>query len=197
MIQRFGHALIIVGDERKCHLLNKILTERQYCLIARLFGVVLRNGLLRDDACEIIVNTKEDTFNIVDDMIELGFSAPDITINEVYTITCTKSFTYFMNMAISKSGLPKWLTKSYPRVKREFLSAIRIHGNKIKLKLGKSVMKSLQQLLEDFGIQSSINKNTLHIGNTLDNMCLYNDYIGFRYNTKNMLHNIAWAEYLR
>lgn len=115
----------------KTELINKKLVGveipiNKLKIIARLLGILKTRR-------ELYVFEIENAYQIVDDIIELGFNSPSIKremrlingdMTVVFKVEKTKLFDYFIKIiSCDEITLPQWLIKAEPSIKREFISA--------------------------------------------------------------------------
>jgi len=119
------------NNRYKTELINKKLVGveipiNKLKIIARLLGILKTRH-------ELYVFEIENAYQIVDDIIELGFDSPSIKhemrmvngdMKVVFKVENTKLFDYFIKIiSCDEITLPQWLIKAEPSIKREFISA--------------------------------------------------------------------------
>lgn len=132
-------------------LLDKKLTQQQLEITARLLGACMTDGHLgiRKDSiyydCEFCVGEEADTFNVLNDIVKLGFGVSSIvqrctehqnkkngkkTIYNTFNVYKNGAFAYYMAYMGGLVGkktsmhreMPKWILDGNARIKQEFLS---------------------------------------------------------------------------
>ena len=131
--------------------LNKPIPQNKLEILARLIGFnitdghigIRQNGKYYD--CEFSVGEEKDTFDLLDDIMKLGFGTPSIsrrttkhinskngkeTIYNTWTVSKNGVFAYLLNYLGAFNGkkteqsrkVPDWIMNANKRIQREFIS---------------------------------------------------------------------------
>lgn len=142
------------SDLAELGFLDKPLSQEKLEITARLIGYNITNGHIQNKGqynCEFFVREENDAFEILNDLVKLGFGTP--TINQkIITNKCIKTenkntfsvtkngvFGYYlfkMGALIGNKNIPEWIINGNKRIKREFLSGFQ-GGNNFEIKMQK------------------------------------------------------------
>lgn len=131
--------------------LNKPIPQNKLEILARLIGLNITDGHIEIRSngkyydCEFSVGEEKDTFDLVDDIMRLGFGTPSIsrrTTNHINSKNCKETiyntwkvskngvFAYLLNYLGAFDGkkteqsrkVPEWIINANKRIQREFIS---------------------------------------------------------------------------
>jgi len=131
--------------------LNKPIPQNKLEILARLIGFNITDGHIgiRPNGkyydCEFSVGEEKDTFDLLDDIMKLGFGTPSIsrrttkhvnskngkeTIYNTWTVSKNGVFAYLLNYldvfdakkTIQSRKVPEWIMNANKRIQREFIS---------------------------------------------------------------------------
>jgi intein/homing endonuclease len=131
--------------------LNKLIPQNKLEILARLIGFNITDGHIgiRPNGkyydCEFSVGEEKDTFDLLDDIMKLGFGTPSIsrrttkhvnskngkeTIYNTWTVSKNGVFAYLLNYLGAFDGkkteqsrkVPDWIMNANKRIQREFIS---------------------------------------------------------------------------
>lgn len=170
---------------RKMKLVDRVMTQKETEIIARIMGILIGNGGLHmneEGECSgyIWAELEPDAMALVNDIMELGFGRPSRDLRWVnLSGSCSAYFLtigQYPNTYTCKKRFPDWLRKANKRTKREYLSAFQsgknkrlpkedvqmsvlitfLVTNKEGLASTKKYMECVSDLYADFGIKSNI-----------------------------------------
>lgn len=147
----------------KLSYLNKPIPQNKLEILARLIGLTITDGHIEikpnDEYydCEFSVGEEKDTFDLLDDIMKLGFGTPSISrritkhINSkngketnynTWIVSKNGVFAYLLNYLGAFDGkkteqsrkVPEWIMNANKRIQREFISGF-VAGNGCKLSM--------------------------------------------------------------
>jgi len=156
LFKQYGLELLELG------YLDKPISQNKLEILARLIGFNIINGHIEIRPnekyydCSFSVSEEKDAYDLLDDIIKLGFSTPSIsrsttthinskngkeTIYNTWVVSKNGAFAYLLNYLGAFEGkneksrkVPEWIINANKRIQREFISGF-VAGNGCRLSM--------------------------------------------------------------